>query len=186
MFLEQKASSKKDITSHIDLDFGLNIHYAEKKIDLLSMVFGTHTKDESSIGIMPSGNFTVRLKFNGSIAKNVVVKAMNILTLPNDKTKKEEEESKDVTVEGEFEVEGNIVLETRFYFDKKGKPCHEVKVAFLGLGGEYKYKMKKKQKKGKDEVEEITNESSPTPFILMEPFEFKFNTLNILQNPSEK
>lgn len=168
------------ITAHIDLDFWMKIHNAEKKLDLFAMAKGESKTDKSSISVAPSGAFTVRLKLSGTVSSKVVVRAMHVLTWNNQETGMQE-----MTAEGKFEVQGNVFIEKRYFFKADNKPYHEDKIVFTGLVGEYEYIMKTRTR-DKDEIEdEKVNEQPPTQFMLMEPCEFKFHSTEITKNPSD-
>lgn len=177
-----EAEFEKDITSHIDLDFWLKIHNAEKKLDLFALKKGESKTDKSEISIAPSGAFTVRLKLSGSVSNNVIVRAMHMLTWNN----KEETKMQEMTAEGKFEVEGNVFIERRYYYKADKKPYHEDKIVFTGLAGEYEYKVKTR-KRDKDTIkkEEVIKNQEPKHFMLMEPCQLVFNSDEMTKNPSE-
>lgn len=177
-----EAEFEKDITSHIDLDFWLKIHNAEKKLDLFALKKGESKTDKSEISIAPSGAFTVRLKLSGSVSNNVIVRAMHMLTWNN----KEEAKMQEMTAEGKFEVEGNVFIERRYYYKADKKPYHEDKIVFTGLAGEYEYKVKTR-KRDKDTIkkEEVIKNQEPKQFMLMEPCQLVFNSDEMTKNPSE-
>lgn len=173
-----EAEFEKDITAHIDLDFWLKIHNAEKSLNMITLAKGESKKDHSSISIAPSGAFTVRLKLSGSVSNSVVVRAMHVLTWNN-----KEEKMQEITADGKFEVEGNVFIERRYYFKADSKPYHEDKIAFTGLAGEYEYKVKRRTKR--DEPEEDVVKQEPKQFMLIEPCQLVFNSSEMTKNPSE-
>lgn len=173
-----EAEFEKDITAHIDLDFWLKIHNAEKSLNMIALAKGESKKDYSSISIAPSGAFTVQLKLSGSVSNKVVVRAMNVLTWNN-----KEEGMQEITADGKFEVEGNVFIERRYYFKADSKPYHEDKIAFTGLAGEYEYKVKRRTRR--DASEEEVMKQEPTTFMLMEPCQLVFNSSEMTKNPSE-
>ncbi|MDM1555202.1 hypothetical protein HX126_11605 [Chryseobacterium indologenes] len=177
-----EAEFEKDITAHIDLDFWLKIHNAEKRLNIATLASGQSKTDHSSISIAPSGAFTLRLKLSGSITnKNVIVKAMHVLTWNN--RDPNEEKDKEKEAKGEFQVTGNIFIERRYYFKADGKPYHEDKIAFTGLAGQYEYKVKRRTKR--DEPEEDIVKQEPKQFMLIEPCQLVFNSTEMTKNPSE-
>lgn len=183
-----EAEFEKDITAHIDLDFWLKIHNAEKSLNMVTLASGQSKSDHSSISIAPSGAFTLRLKLSGSITnKNVIVKAMHILTWNNRETDEEKDKNRDKEAKGEFQVTGNIFIERRYYFKADGKPYHEDKIAFTGLAGEYEYEVKRENDNGKrgKKKNDIIAKQEPTQFMLIEPCQLVFNSSEMTKNPSE-
>jgi hypothetical protein len=175
-----EAEFEKDITAHIDLDFWLKIHNAEKKLDLFALKKGESKTDKSEISIAPSGAFTVSLKLSGSVSNNVVVRAMHMLTWNN----KEQTKMQEMTAEGKFEVEGNVFIERRYYYKADKKPYHEDKIVFTGLAGEYEYKVEAVGQSSTGKKQTVKKQE-PTQFMLIEPCQLVFNSDEMTKNPSD-
>lgn len=177
-----EAEFEKDITAHIDLDFWLKIHNAEKSLNMVTLAKGESKKDHSSISVAPSGAFTVRLKLSGSITnQNLLVRGMHVLTWNNN----EEKEMQNLNAKGAFEVNGNVFIERRYYFKADSKPYHEDKIAFTGLAGEYEYTAEVVGQRGKGKST-VLAKKEPTQFMLMEPCQLVFNSSEMTKNPSER
>ena len=174
-----EAEFEKDISAHLDLDFWLKIQNASSKMDLISIAKGASSNDKSSISIAPSGAFTVRLKFSGKVSDSVIVRAMHILTIKN----KEQRTAEKLSAEEKFEVEGNIFIERRYYFEANKKPHYEDSGKFSGLAGEYEYKISAPGPVG--ERPRVVKKKEPTHFILMEAYEIKFNSSEMTRDPSK-
>lgn len=175
-----EAEFEKDITAHMDLDFWLKIHNEEKKLELLSLLKGQSKTDKSSISIATAGAFTVKLKLSANVSNKVLVRCMHILTWNNKETTMQEMKG-----DGTFEIEGNVFIEKRFYFDDVGSPYHEDKIVFTGLAGEYEYKKKVKIQKNGGIEDEIIEEQKTKQFMLMEPCELLFHSTKMTKNPSD-
>lgn len=181
-----EAEFEKDITAHMDFDFWLKIHTANQKIHLQKFNKKQPpiiAPDKSSVSIAPSGAFTVRIKLSGSVAsKDVLVRAMNILTWRN-----KEEKVTEFNAEGKFEVEGNVFIERRYSFEAKHKPYYQDRVVFTGLGGEYMYKVKakKREKDDKKPIDTIEEKEEIRTFILLAPCEIGFDPSEMTKNPSK-
>lgn len=180
-----KAEFEKDISAHIDIDAWLKIHNKDKKLDLLELAKGESKTDKSSVSIAPSGAFTLRLKLSGSItSKNIMVRGMHMLTWNS----QDQTQMQEMTGEGKFEVEGNIFIERRYFYKANRTdqdPYHEDRIMFNGIAGEYEYRLTK-PKRDKGGKQEIIVEQKPTPFVLMEPCELKFDSEKLTQNPANE
>lgn len=173
-----EAEFEKEIKGHIDLDFHLKIHNAQKKLDLVSIAKGDSKVDKSSISIGTSAGMTVRLKLSGSVSDNAVVKAMHMLTWEGKEPGLQE-------LKGNGEVKGNIFVERRYFFEaNKPAPYYEDRVVFTGLAGEYSFITEEigQGGNGKKKKENTVKQESKQ-FILMEAYELKFDSSEVIKNP---